>query len=161
MPSSWPQRPRCSRVESPRLRPKRRCSMTALVRRCRPVRQSRRVRIRGTRRMIHQPELAVRLPAMRGFLTIVTPTLRPYRFLLLLPLPTHRADNRGLYRKERVPLGSPASAFNSCRCGRWGRLQCGEQCNGRRGANCFHRSPNGCECSRSAAPTRPLYAMQR
>ena len=58
-------------------RPKGRRSMTALVRRCRPVRQSRRARIPGIRRMTHHPEPAVRLPAMRGFRLIVTPTLRP------------------------------------------------------------------------------------
>src|SRR4051794_95376 len=68
--------------------------MTALVRRCRPVRQSHRDRTRGTRRMTHQPEPPVTLPAMKGFRPIVTPTLRPYPSPLPLPPPTHKADNR-------------------------------------------------------------------
>jgi hypothetical protein len=76
------------------LRPKRHRSMTALVRRCRPVQQSPPAQIRRTRRMTHQPEPAVRLPAMRGFRPIVTPTLRPYPSALPLPLQTRRADNR-------------------------------------------------------------------
>ena len=61
-----------------------------------PVQLSRPARIRGTRRMTHQPEPAVRLPAKRGFRPIVTPALRLYPSSLPLPLPTHRGDNRGL-----------------------------------------------------------------
>ena len=67
------------------------------ARRCRPVRQSPPAQIRGTRRKTHQPEPAVRLPAMRGFRPIGTPTLRPYPSALPLPLPTRRADEGHLF----------------------------------------------------------------